>query len=235
MSTQFAYFPNGPAALPAAFAPPNNQFSGPQAFHLAVDDSAFPNLNLTFGANASQFVYDTVYVSTDGQTWTQFTLTGGAKQFGHWFSAAATLVLPSTGAQYGAIGTLGKWTYVAYLVVDGTSTGMRNASGPILPLKWNLQAFSRLPLPIITLNPVAPSIPDTTAKGAVVATVTVTMDDGSPFTGTLGFVAPNVDAGGIFSLTGSGSSFNVIVNPNGPGVGPNTGNITDNITLEALQ
>jgi hypothetical protein len=57
------------------------------------------------------------------------------------------------------------------------------------------------------------------------------MSDGSPFTGTVGFGAPNYDAGGIFAISGN----NIIVNPTGPGVGPNTTTLTDQITLEATQ
>ena len=78
-------------------------------------------------------------------------------------------------------------------------------------------------------------MPDTITVGAVVATYTVTMSDGSPFAGTIGFGPPNFDAGGTFSLTGSPPSGNVIINPSGPGVGPNLSTITDQITLVATQ
>jgi hypothetical protein len=78
-------------------------------------------------------------------------------------------------------------------------------------------------------------MPDTTPVGAVVATYTVTMSDGSPFVGAIGFGPPNFDAGGIFSLTGSLTSGNIIVNPSGPGIGPNSGTIIDHITLIATQ
>jgi hypothetical protein len=91
------------------------------------------------------------------------------------------------------------------------------------------------PAAVITITPNTPQVPDTTSVGAVVATYTVTMSDGSPFVGTIGFGSPNFDAGGIFALTGSPTSGNVIVNPNGPGVGPNLSTITDLITLIATQ
>jgi hypothetical protein len=84
--------------------------------------------------------------------------------------------------------------------------------------------------PVITVTPNTPDVPDTTPLGAVVATYTVTMSDGSPFSGTVRFGAPFYDGGGIFALTGK----NIIVNPTGPGVGPNTATITDHITLEAI-
>jgi len=78
-------------------------------------------------------------------------------------------------------------------------------------------------------------VPDTIPVGAVVATYTVTMSDGSPFLGTIGFGPPNFDAGGIFALTGSPGSGNIVVNPNGPGIGPNPSTVTDRITLMATQ
>ncbi len=91
------------------------------------------------------------------------------------------------------------------------------------------------PQAVITVSPNTPQVPDTTSVGAVVATYTVTMSDGSPFVGTIAFGSPNFDAGGIFALTGSPTSGNVIVNPSGPGVGPNLSTITDQITLVATQ
>ena len=91
------------------------------------------------------------------------------------------------------------------------------------------------PAPVITVTPNTPQVPDTTSVDAVVAIYTVTMSDGSPFVGTIDFGPPNFDAGGIFSLTGSPPSGNVIINPSGPGVGPNLSTITDQITLVATQ
>jgi hypothetical protein len=61
------------------------------------------------------------------------------------------------------------------------------------------------------------------------------MSDGSQFLGTIGFGPPNFDAGGVFALTGSPNSGNIIVNPKGPGIGPNTSSVTDQITLVATQ
>jgi hypothetical protein len=91
------------------------------------------------------------------------------------------------------------------------------------------------PAAVITVTPNAPQVPDTTSVGAIVASYTVTMSDGSPFVGTIGFGPPNFDASGIFALTGSATRGNIIVNPRGPGVGPNLGTITDHITLVATQ
>ncbi|MBV8507011.1 MAG: hypothetical protein JOZ11_14535 [Alphaproteobacteria bacterium] len=91
------------------------------------------------------------------------------------------------------------------------------------------------PAAVITVTPNTPQVPDTASVGSVVATYTVTMSDGSPFVGTIGFGPPNFDAGGIFALTGSQTSGNIIVNPSGPGVGPNISTVTDHITLIATQ
>jgi hypothetical protein len=103
------------------------------------------------------------------------------------------------------------------------------SAGPVTPPP------SPLPAVVITVTPNTPQVPDTTSLGAVVATYTVTMTDGSPFVGTIGFGPPNFDEGGMFALAGSPASGNVIVNPNGPGVGPNLSTITDHITLIAKQ
>jgi hypothetical protein len=84
--------------------------------------------------------------------------------------------------------------------------------------------------PVITVTPSTPVVPDTTPPGAVIATFQVAMTDGSPFTGTVRFGAPFYDAGGIFALSGK----NIIVNPSGPGIGPNMASVTDHITLEAI-
>jgi hypothetical protein len=86
------------------------------------------------------------------------------------------------------------------------------------------------PQPVITVTPNTPKVPDTTLLGAVVATYSVTMSDGSPFHGTVGFGAPHYDGRGVFALSGN----HIIVNPSGPGLGPNKTTITDHITLEAI-
>jgi hypothetical protein len=82
---------------------------------------------------------------------------------------------------------------------------------------------------VITVAPASPRIPDTTPRGAVVATYSVRMSDGSPFTGTVRFGAPYYDGGGVFALSGN----KVIVNAGGPGLGRDRRTITKHITLEA--
>lgn len=228
MTAQFAYWPVGPAAVPAAFAAPWNVFAtAPQPLHLSIAEGA--SLVLTFGAEGvnTQYVWNTAYVSTNGQTWTALTLTGGTQVNG-WFQNHAQATLPLNTAQYGAVGTPGVWTYVAYLLLSAQPTGMRNSVGPILPLKWSIQAFSRDPLPIVTVNPAMPNIPDTTPAGTVVATVSVVMDDGTPWTGSLTL---SNNPSSIFALSGN----NIIVNPSGPGVGPNAQTLVDTIQVIATQ
>jgi hypothetical protein len=114
-------------------------------------------------------------------------------------------------------------------------TATENAGTASAALALSVRAVVSPPTIMITVTPNTPQLPDTTSVGAVVATYMVTMSDGSPFVGTIGFGPPNFDAGGIFALTGSSTSGNVIVNPNGPGVGPNLSTVTDHITLIAMQ
>ncbi len=89
-------------------------------------------------------------------------------------------------------------------------------------------------VPIVTVAPTMPTIPNTTSLGATVATITVTLSNGGTFTGTLTFGSPYFDDGGIYAISGSSSPFLLIVNPSGPGVGAEGGNI-DNVTLVATQ
>jgi hypothetical protein len=86
------------------------------------------------------------------------------------------------------------------------------------------------PRPVIMVAPVVPRVPDTTPRGATVATYSVMMSDGSPFTGTVRFGPPYYDGKGMFALSGN----KIIVNPKGPGLGPNRTPLTDHITLEAI-
>ncbi len=82
----------------------------------------------------------------------------------------------------------------------------------------------------MSFNPASPTIASSAAAGTAVATVSVTWSDGSPFTGTLDFAAPNGDDNHTFSLSGS----TIIINPSGPGVSGD-GGTTQNITLQAVQ
>lgn len=86
------------------------------------------------------------------------------------------------------------------------------------------------PEPVITVVPDTPRVPDTTPLGTTLASFSVKMSDGSPFTGTVRFGPPYYDGRGVFALSGN----HIIVNPNGPGLGPNKRTITDHFTLEAI-
>ncbi len=89
-------------------------------------------------------------------------------------------------------------------------------------------------VPIIDLSPSSPSIPNWFPLGAVVTTITVTMSDGSPFTGTVSLGSPYFGDGGIYAVSGTSNPFYLIVDPDGPGVGPEGGNL-DHVTLVATQ
>jgi hypothetical protein len=137
-------------------------------------------------------------------------------------SASVTLPAPTTAGSYEArLYANGGWT-----VVVRTGFTVTASSAPPPPPPPPPAAAQ----PVITVNPETPFIPDTTPLGAVVATYTVSMSDGTPFTGTVRFGAPSYDAGGIFALSGD----KIVVSPSGPGVGPNMSSITDQVTLEAI-
>ena len=84
--------------------------------------------------------------------------------------------------------------------------------------------------PVIDVRPNTPKVPDTAPGGTVVARYSVRMSDNSRFTGTVKFGPPYYDSDGRFALVDN----NIIVNPKGPGIGPNKATITDHITLEAI-
>jgi hypothetical protein len=85
--------------------------------------------------------------------------------------------------------------------------------------------------PYLTLsfNPPNPSIATSAPLGSVVATITASWSDGSPFTGTLGFAPPYSNDQGIFAISGN----NLVINPSGPGV--SNANTTQNVTIVATQ
>jgi hypothetical protein len=88
------------------------------------------------------------------------------------------------------------------------------------------------PKPYVTLsfNPANPTIASNAPAGTVVATITASWSDGSPFTGTLGFGAPNSNDHGTFALSGN----NLIVNPAGPGLSAD-GGTNQLVTIVAAQ
>ncbi len=70
--------------------------------------------------------------------------------------------------------------------------------------------------PVITYGTPSPSIPDTTPTGTALSTVTLTMSDASPFTGSVGFGGTYSNGGGMCALTGSGTSYSLNLGPGGP-------------------
>jgi hypothetical protein len=88
------------------------------------------------------------------------------------------------------------------------------------------------PTPYLTLsfNPPNPTIASNAPAGTVVATVTASWSDGSPFTGTLSFGAPNSNDGGTFAISGN----QLVVNSAGPGLSGD-GATTQLVTIVAAQ
>jgi hypothetical protein len=82
----------------------------------------------------------------------------------------------------------------------------------------------------VNLNPPSPTIAADAQPGAVVATITASWSDGSPFTGTLTFGMPYSNDNATFAMSGN----NLIVNPAGPGVSADAGT-TQNVTIVAAQ
>ena len=110
----------------------------------------------------------------------------------------------------------------------------RTGSAPGAPPAARVAAPPTVPAgplrPVIEVRPKTPRVPDTAPGGTVVARYSVRMSDNSPFAGTVRFGPPYYDNNGRFALTDN----NIIINPDGPGIGPNRGTITDHITLEAI-
>jgi len=136
---------------------------------------------------------------------------------------SAAAVTMSDGSKYG--GTLQIAPATTLLVVsgmtvitgrsvaasdDGTHAMTVSASGKSAPLNVTVNAAAPPPPPPpppppapiptgIVLSPANPTIPDTAPAGALVASVTVTMSDGSAFKGSLSLSGP---AASVFSVSG---------------------------------
>jgi hypothetical protein len=76
-------------------------------------------------------------------------------------------------------------------------------------------------------SPSTPTVSADAAVGTVVTTLTASWSNGAPFTGTLSFVSPNNNDGGLFALSGN----NVVVN----GSLATLGSTTQEITVQAQQ
>lgn len=77
------------------------------------------------------------------------------------------------------------------------------------------------PAPYLTLsfNPANPTIASNAPAGTVVATITASWSDGSPFTGSLSFGSPDSNDNATFAI----SANQLIVNPAGPGLSADGG------------
>jgi hypothetical protein len=82
----------------------------------------------------------------------------------------------------------------------------------------------------LNFSPPKPSIPANAPLGSVVATITPTWSDGSPFTGTLSFGQPYSNDQGVFGISGN----NLIINKSGPGLSADA-NTVQNVTIVATQ
>jgi hypothetical protein len=82
----------------------------------------------------------------------------------------------------------------------------------------------------LSFNPPNPSVPANAALGSVVASISATWSDGSPFTGTLSFAQPYSNDQGVFAISGN----NLVVNPSGPGLSADA-NTVQNVTIVATQ
>jgi hypothetical protein len=90
-------------------------------------------------------------------------------------------------------------------------------------------AAASTPYLTLSFNPPAPSIASDTPLGAVVATITSSWSDGTPFTGRLAFGPPYSNDQGTFAIGNT-----LIVNPLGPGVSGDA-NTSQNVTITATQ
>ncbi|GEM_PF-1641994 len=88
------------------------------------------------------------------------------------------------------------------------------------------------PAPYLSLsfNPPNPTVASNAPAGTVVAVITATWSNGSPFTGTLSFGAPYSNDGAAFAI----SANQLIVNPSGSGLAQD-GGTTQNVTIVATQ
>ncbi len=100
------------------------------------------------------------------------------------------------------------------------------------PTTWSLYATlgttaTATPTLQLSDSPSTPSVPANAAVGTVATVLTASWSNGNPFTGTLSFVSPYRNDGGLFALSGN----NVVVN----GSLASLGNTTQEITLQAQQ
>lgn len=109
---------------------------------------------------------------------------------------------------------------------SGMPTASWNASNYFVDVLFTPSTPSLL----LSFNPPSPTIAASAQLGDLVATITASWSDGSPFSGTLSFGPPYSNDNGTFAISGN----NLIVNPAGPGVSAYSGT-TQNVTIVATQ
>jgi len=84
-------------------------------------------------------------------------------------------------------------------------------------------------IPVITVTPAAPTIPDTATPGTNIAKATVTNSDGSPYTGTLVISAQTTAGEFILFREGTSNIWDINVGAMAPGAA------TPTLTLTATE
>jgi hypothetical protein len=134
---------------------------------------------------------------------------------------------------------LSSTTLPAQVLAKATTTDGRSYQIQIiasLPGASNNPFVSNI-LTIVTLTVIfsptgGVTIPSTTPPGTVVAILQGLWSDGSPFTGSFTFVAPNFNDHGLYAITGPNGdgTFNLVLN-----AALNVNGELDNVTIEAVQ
>lgn len=175
--------------VPTGFASSFDVFVPAQQL-ITVDCNSPPNVSLVVGAENlnTQAIYKTAYLSKDGTTWTPVTLTSTHTVLStNYFEASATATLNLTALE------LDNWNYIAFLVAykktDGTWIYGCRDSTCASAAGWNLQAITTNTITpeavAISLSPPSSTVSNSAPSGTVISTATVTMSDGSTFSGTL--------------------------------------------------
>lgn len=164
---------------------------------------------------AANTTYVAAYYTSNGQYADDQTTNGGLTK--------GVTTGPLTAPASATVGGNGVYVY---------STGFPTASWHDSNYYVDVSFTPNVPAPYLTLsfNPPNPSIPANAPAGAVVATVSATWSDGTPFAGTLSFAPPYSNDQAVFALSGN----SLIVNPSGPGVSA-AANTVQNVTIVATQ
>jgi hypothetical protein len=164
---------------------------------------------------AANTTYVAAYYTSNGD-YADDTGTSGGLTNGE---SSGSLIAPSSSQ----VGGNGVYTY---------STGFPNQTWENSNYYVDVAFTPVAPSLIMTFSPASPTIPSNSPGGTVVATVNVSWSNGSPFTGTITFGAPNSSTDGAFAL--SGNQVIVNQNPSGPALSGD-GGTTQNLTIVATQ